>query len=391
VQLNPSTRDPVHLQQRQLLIGRLQYLQRMGLANEIATSVWTIDPKAERVLRAMGERGDIVRTMQRAMGGIQRELTVFVADEQSKTVIGRVAAKGMADELYDRGYLVVDGLDGKAHYVALGAKVELAQYLVGSVVEVRGSVELRTADKTIAALAVEGIYQTDHHVVLAKTQTRSNLDPLELVTAHVRRLEALRRASLVERLSEGVWRVPADLPERGRQYDAQRLGGVAVQLHSHLSIEQQTRVLGATWLDQELVGGVTDLGESGFAGEVREALRQRGEFLVEQGLAQRRTQGLVLARNLLATLRKREIESAARGIAYETGLAYRPTVDGERVSGRYRRNVQLASGRFAMLDDGIGFSLLPWKPVIAKNIGHPLEATIYCNAVNWQFERKLER
>jgi type IV secretory pathway VirD2 relaxase len=391
VQLNPSTRDPVHLQQRQLLIGRLQYLQRMGLANETATSMWTIDPKAEQVLRNMGERGDIVRTMQRAMGGMQRELAVFTAGEQIGSIIGRVTAKGMADELYDRGYLVVDGLDNKAHYVALGAKAELAQYPLGSVVEVRGSVEVRAADKTIAALAVEGIYGTDHHLALAKTQTYSNRDLQDVVTAHVRRLEALRRANVVERLSEGVWRVPADLPEHGRQYDAQRLGGVAVQLHSHLSIEQQTRVLGATWLDQELVGGVTDLGESGFAGEVREALRQRGEFLVEQGLAQRRTQGLVLARNLLATLRKREIESAARGIAYETGLAYRPTVDGERVSGRYRRNVQLASGRFAMLDDGIGFSLLPWKPVIAKNIGHPLEATIYCNAVNWQFERKLER
>jgi hypothetical protein len=227
--------------------------------------------------------------------------------------------------------LVVDGLDGKAHYVALGAKVELAQYPVGSVVEVRGSVELRTADKTIAALAVEGIYRTDHHLVLARTQTRSNLDPLELVTAHVRRLEALRRASLVERLSDGVWRVPADLPERGRQYDAQRLGGVAVELRSHLSIAQQTRAMGATWLDQQLVSGVSDIGDSGFGGEVREALQERGEFLVEKELAQRREQRLVLNRNLLATLRNREIEKVAQSIAAETGLIHRPVVDGERV------------------------------------------------------------
>jgi type IV secretory pathway VirD2 relaxase len=383
VHTHQLTRDPPQAQQRQLLIGRLQYLQRMELARETATSVWTIDPKAERVLRAMGERGDIVRTMQRAMGGIQRELTVFVADEQSKSVIGRIAAKGMVDELYDRGYLVVDGLDGKAHYVALGAKTELAQYPVGSVVEVRGSVELRRADKTIAALAVEGIYRTDDHLAWAKKQTHSNRDPQEVVIAHVRRLEALRRASLVERLSEGVWRVPADLSERGRQYDAKRLGGGAVELRSHLSIAQQTRVMGATWLDQQLVGGVTDMGGGGFAGEVLEALRQRGEFLVEQGLAKRRGQVMVLSRNLLATLRKREIESAARGIAYETGLAYRPTVDGERVSGRYRRSVQLASGRFAILDDSIGFSLVPWKPVIEQRLGQSLTAVVQSRRVSW--------
>jgi type IV secretory pathway VirD2 relaxase len=389
VQLNPSTRDPVHLQQRQLLIGRLQYLQRMGLANETATSMWTIDPKAEQVLRNMGERGDIVRTIQRAMGGMQRELAVFTAGEQIGSIIGRVTAKGMADELYDRGYLVVDGLDNKAHYVALGAKAELAQYPLGSVVEVRGSVEVRPADKTIAALAVEGIYRTDHHLALAKTQTYSNRDPQDVVTAHVRRLEALRRANVVERLSEGVWRVPADLPERGRQYDAQRLGGASVELRSHLSIEQQTRVMGATWLDQQLVSGVTDTGGGGFAGEVREALRQRGEFLVAQGLAERRAQGLVFARNLLATLRKREIESTARGIAQETGLTYRPTADGERVAGIYRRSLQLTSGRFAMLDDGVGFSLVPWKPVVEQRLGQSLTVVIRAHGASWELGRQL--
>jgi hypothetical protein len=59
----------------------------------------------------------------------------------------------------------------------------------------------------------------------------------------------------VERVAEGLWKVPDDLAERGRQYDAQRLGGVAVELKSHLPIERQARVIGATWLDQQLIGG----------------------------------------------------------------------------------------------------------------------------------------
>lgn len=74
----------------------------------------------------MGERGDILRTMQRAMSGAWREFVVSVPAENAGHVVGRVAAKGMADELYDRGYLVVDGTDGKAHYIALGAKVDSA-------------------------------------------------------------------------------------------------------------------------------------------------------------------------------------------------------------------------------------------------------------------------
>jgi len=63
-------------------------------------------------------------------------------------------------------------------------------------------------------------------------------------------LEALRRAGIVERIAEGHWKIPADLPEQGRQYDAQRLGGVAVELKSHLPVERQTRNIGATWLEQ---------------------------------------------------------------------------------------------------------------------------------------------
>lgn len=209
-----------------------------------------------------------------------------------------------------------------------------------------------------------------------------------MVDAHVRRLEALRRADIVERMAEGIWKVPADLPEQGRQYDAQRLGGVAVELRSHLPIERQARVIGATWLDQQLIGGSKGLGELGFGSEVREALQQRSDFLIDQGLAERRGQQVILARNLLATLRGREVDAVARDIAGETGLQHRPAADGERVSGVYRRSVMLASGRFAMLDDDMGFSLVPWKPVIEQRLGQAMTAVVRGNSVSWEFGRQ---
>ena len=380
--------DPKLRQQRVLLVGRLQRLQRMGLASEQLPGVWAVHADAEPVLRAMGERGDIIRTMQRAMGGAQRDLAVFQPGEESRSVIGRVAGKGLADELYDKGYLVVDGIDGKAHYVTLPAKTELAQYPIGAVVEARGSTKVLSADKNIAVLAVDGLYRTDHHLAVAKAQATSERDLREVVDAHVRRLEAMRRAGIVERVAEGVWRVPADLPEQGRQYDAQRLGGVAVELRSHLPVERQARVIGATWLDQQLIGGSKGIGDLGFGSDVREALWQRSDFLIEHGLAEKRGQRVILARNLLATLRGREIDVAAKIIATETGLAHRPIADGERVSGIYRRNVQLASGRFAMLDDGMGFSLVPWKPVIEQRLGKTMTAVIRGSNVSWVFERQ---
>lgn len=208
------------------------------------------------------------------------------------------------------------------------------------------------------------------------------------MAAHVRRLEALRRAGIVERVAEGLWKVPDDLPERGRQYDAQRLGGVAVELKSHLPIERQARVIGATWLDQQLIGGGSGLGDLGFGSEAKQAMQQRANFLTEQGLAERRGQRVILARNLLGTLRDRELTLAAKDIAAETGLGYRPVADGQRVAGIYRRSVMLASGRYALLDEGMGFSLVPWKPVLEQRLGQQLVATMRGGSVSWKIGRR---
>ncbi|HBW7855297.1 relaxase/mobilization nuclease domain-containing protein [Klebsiella grimontii] len=379
---------PVLQRQRLLLTGRLQRLQRLGLADEVQPGSWAVHADAEKTLRALGERGDIIRTMQRAMSGQPRELAVFEPGDDGRTLIGRVADKGLADELHDSGYLVIDGVDGKAHYVALNARDELANYPTGSVVEVRGSAEVRAADKNIAALASDGLYRADHHLAIEQGRAKPSRDPQEAVAAHVRRLEALRRAGIVERVAEGLWKVPDDLAERGRQYDAQRLGGVSVELKSHLPIERQARVLGATWLDQQLIGGGRGLGDLGFGGEAKEALQQRADFLEEQGLAQRRGQRVILARNLLGTLRNQELAQAAKDIAAETGLEHRPVADGQRVAGIYRRSVMLASGRYAMLDDGMGFSLVPWRPVIEQRLGQQLIATVRGSGVSWEIGRQ---
>jgi hypothetical protein len=374
--------------QRLLLIGRLQRLQRLGLADEMQPGTWAVHADAEKTLRAIGERGDIIRTMQRAMRGEPRELAVFEPGDDSRTLLGRVAGKGLADELRDRGYLVIDGVDGKAHYVALNARDELANYPAGAVVEVKGAADVRAADRNIAALASDGLYRTNHHLAIAQGQAVPDRDPQEVVAAHVRRLEALRRAGIVERVAEGLWKVPGDLPEQGRRYDAQRLGGVTVELKSHLPIEQQARVIGATWLDQQLIGGSKGLGHLGFGREVKEALQKRADFLAEQGIAEKRGQRVILARNLLGTLRDRELAQVAKDIAADTGLEHRPAADGQRVTGIYRRSLMLASGRYAMLDDGIGFSLVPWKPVIEHRLGQQLATTVRGNEVSWEIGRQ---
>ncbi len=113
-------------------------------------------------------------------------------------------------------------------------------------------------------------------------------------------------------------------------------------------------VRGATWLDRQLLAKESAIGGGGFGAEVREAMDRRVDYLVQDGLARRQGQRVIFARDLLTTLRRRELDEAASRLSAETGLAHRPSAEGEPVAGVYRQRVTLASGRFAMIDDGAG-------------------------------------
>ena len=392
--LRHATQDVVDLsqqpndrQRQTVLRARLQRLEAMELAGRIDANHWQLSPNMQQTLTAMGERGDILRTMHKALRGQQRECVLET--EPTSPVIGRIAAKGLADELNDRGYLVVDGIDGRAHYARLPVGADLAALPVGGIVEMKSAGRERSVDRNIAGIVRDGLYRSVDHLVQLRQQGVT--DPQAGVDAHVRRLEALRRSGIVERMVDGVWRVPPDFLSRTQAHDAQRAAEGIIELRSHLPIEQQVRAQGATWLDHQMVGNTRNLSPQGFGAEVRGALQDRMDFLVEQGLAKRRGSRVVLARNLLATLRDRELAEVGKVIQHQTGLLHRPLREGERANGIYRRSVQLASGRFAMLDDGMGFSLVPWRPVVEQRLGQQVSAIVRGSSVTWELGRQRGR
>ncbi|CAM3954979.1 DUF3363 domain-containing protein [Bordetella tumbae] len=97
---------------------------------------------------------------------------------------------------------------------------------------------------------------------------------------------------------------------------------------------------------------------------------------------------MILARNLLGTLRNRELTQATKDIAADTGLEHRLVADGQRVAGIYRCSVMLASGRYATLDNGMGFSLVPWRPVIEQRLGQQIAAMVRGGGVSWETGRR---
>jgi Protein of unknown function (DUF3363) len=162
-----------------------------------------------------------------------------------------------------------------------------------------------------------------------------------------------------------------------------------VRTLSRLPLERQVVASGATWLDRELVKREkTQLAETGFGGEVRTALQQRTEQLVGQRLAHQRQGQVIFARNLLDTLTRRELADAAGRIARDTGLEYRPLEEGERVSGVYRRWVDLASGRFALIEDERQFALVSWRPIVEHQLGREVSGVLRAGSVSWNLRRE---
>lgn len=383
---------------RALLIGRLKRLERMGLAREEALARWALSGRLDRTLREMGERGDIIKTMHRAMTeqGLAHDPRDYVihrsANRQPRT-IGRVIGKGLAgDELTGRLHLVIDGADGRVHYAEV-SEAAGEEITVGSIVEVgRAEAPPRPADHNIAELARDngGLYEPAKHLLTAQGTMRLPDGNHEgYVQAHVRRLEALRRAGIVERLDDGNWRIPQDFEDRARDYDTGRSKQLGVRMLSLIDLDAQVTANAATWLDRELVADMpATLRDAGFGREARAALVQRRQWLMAQGLARETDKGFVTRRDMLATLARREVEETSKKLARKHDLQFRMAESGERISGTYRQSVQLVSGKYALVERSKEFTLVPWRPVIEKALGRQVTGVIRGSGISWELGRK---
>ena len=82
-------------------------------------------------------------------------------------------------------------------------------------------------------------------------------------------------------------------------------------------------------------------------------------------------------------------------MASARGRTFQPAQPGEYVSGTLVGSAHLASGRFAMLETvsgegGLGFTLVPWQPVLDSRIGQHIAGVIGDGgSIDWSFGKKL--
>jgi type IV secretory pathway VirD2 relaxase len=380
--VSPHSHDSIA---QSLRAGRLATLGRMGLAVEERNGRWRVSDQLEATLRAMGKRGDIIATLDREVRA--RELAASPADyaiydpahPDAQPIIGRVAARGLSDEQAGREYLIVDGVDGSAHYVEIGLGVT-EQGREGAIVRISPTpIAIREVDRIVAEIAATngGRYSEDIHLLHDPTASE------RFVETHVRRLEAIRRSTgAVEREPDGTWKIAPDHVERALEYERRRAAREPVQIQAlaATALEQMPTHDGITWLDEDASLSNARGAAGSFGAKVDDAMRRRRQWLVEQELADKPDR--------LDILRRRELQRVAGQLSRELGARFAEAEPGLPIEGTYRRSVQVGTMRMAVIENSREFTLVPWRPVLERQIGREVSGIVRGRDVSWTFGRQ---
>ena len=159
-----AQRDPL----REIRIGRMRTLERLGLAEPAGPARWVLAADAEQRLRALGERGDIIKRLHKSLAkdGASRAPSSWAlgGEGHGEPVIGRLIARGLDDELRGTAFAVVDGIDGRVHHLKLPDIDTASDGPIGGIVELR-RFEDTSGGRQRIALAVRSDLNLDQQVV----------------------------------------------------------------------------------------------------------------------------------------------------------------------------------------------------------------------------------
>lgn len=367
---------------RSVHAARLKTLERLGLAEKTGRAVWKLSGELEPALKNLGERRDIVKAMNRVLAGregrrFDPDAILEAADPNGRKVTGAVLAKGVSGEGHDKAYVIVDSLDGRAIYAGIGDPSQLEDIQIGSIVSLSPpDVSPKPADRTVADIAVQNhsLYSAGLH------QSADPKASPEFIAAHVRRLEALRRAGLVKRTSDGSWQVPGDHVSRVEAWQRRKAGRepLSMTIESRSPLAAQQTAIGVTWLDR---GAPQEAGRFGWGAEVREALHARRAFLKEIGITVS-TNG-PLSDKQFAVLERRDLDAAGKELSQRLGKSYRRAPGTGWIDGVYREPVDRPSGRFAVIERQSDFTIVPWRKVLERNRGLSVAGQVGKGQISW--------
>ena len=213
----PGRRLGFALENRDLVVGRLQFLAALGMAARDRGTTWRLDPEFRRRLMELGARNDVIKQLYSTLGAEAGH--VRPADRRAlaaKPVAGVLLAKGPVDEISDLRFVAVRDRSGAVHYARVRDGRSYRAVQVGDRVELgRIAHEQRRTFAAVTSVAVahQGVYRAAEHAAQLRAQQPrwSDQAVAASVKARVRVLDQWggREGSGVTRLADGEYRIDA--------------------------------------------------------------------------------------------------------------------------------------------------------------------------------------
>jgi type IV secretory pathway VirD2 relaxase len=332
-----------------VLVARLQHLESLRLADRVGPASWTLSPGWKDELRELGTRGDILKQIHRAAPGdraryrivrVGQPLDVDRADEPV-VHLGRVASKGLSDELKSTFYAVLETPTGHAYHLPLDA---------------RTAEELRAGDLvTFATRREPAVRPVDREIAQAAAAGGGSYAPEPMPDGsshpHARRLRWLEREGLAAPEAPGRWKVSPNLLRELEARHQRAPARYELRVRKEpLSLEQQVQHRGPTAIDGIKAEALSPFG---FGAEMKRALEQRQAVLSKHGFR---------PGDPNRSPDRHELERCAVGEAFAARTTQTFVRD---MPERFRGRVQLEETRspdYAVVSDGLRFVVLRNSP-----------------------------
>lgn len=380
---------------------RLHHLSTLGLAEESSFGIWRVNNNLVKSIREVVEFKQIEKTVndtfQQPRGWVKFDKDSTKVD----AIYGVIRGKGVSDDTMDRGHLLVDGVDGKVHFVPMFVNEAYMKYRAGDHIKlfvIKPPPISAPSDNNFSTFAEKGdrFYNRSDFINFVKDKKKlpNDITPYEYADAHEKRLITLLARGIVQRDESDTLKrvvIPKDLLGRIEAYQ-QSLKSLpknrqGIQVIDSEPVQQQIKARGVTFLDRILIDKAPGIVNINFGAEVIVALEERKKFLLAHGLAVKHHEGIRVDRESLKKLKKMELHDyAQKMISSHTEVVV--LREGGKFIGKASRVKEMRSGKFIEVvrnteDNTRKMMLVPFRPQYDKLIGKYISLT----CVN--YERQL--
>ena len=374
-------------------LRRLTYLETRGWVEKAGPGQWRIPHHLRLDLNFARDRARreiaAARILIESSTKASPALLVAVNPKVGDRLVGSYVGCQFIGQFASGAHVVVlrlnDGRLGHLQVPDTKSVLCLDKMPEGAIVEVIGLPRKpRASDRLIASAASSsnGCWSATLHSKVCPG------DNQKFVQWIAKRVAALAREGVCERVNNGDFIIPADFAQKALQSDTQRWGPTMTHLRvlDDRDLTDQISASGETWLDRQLAAPGTSQNVS-LAPAVHSALSQRSAHLQQLGLLN--ADG-PLSAEALKTLGVRHVTDVFQALG-KRGKAVFLAGQGDTVSGKYTSRVHLRGISYAVLESRGAVTLAAWHPGLEAVRSQEIHGVIGATGLEFRSARAIGR